>query len=99
MTQLSTGANSHYNGLQLTAESAPDTAWQGQVNYTLSRCLDEVSNGGFLPFSAGGILSPLPGELIAELWSLRLRHPRITSQASMCTTCRLKCRSRRLGTC
>ena len=25
--------------------------------------MDEVSNGGFLQFSAGGILSPLPGEL------------------------------------
>ena len=25
--------------------------------------MDTVSNGGFLPFSAGGILSPLPGEL------------------------------------
>ena len=36
---------------------------QGQVNYTLSRCIDEVSNGGLLQFSAGGILAPLPGEL------------------------------------
>lgn len=25
--------------------------------------MDEVSNGGFLPFSAGAVLSPLPGEL------------------------------------
>ena len=25
--------------------------------------MDTVSNGGFLPFSAGGILTPLPGEL------------------------------------
>ena len=32
-------------------------------NYTLSHCLDEVSNGGLLSFSAQGILSPLPGEL------------------------------------
>jgi hypothetical protein len=36
---------------------------QGQINYTWSRCMDEVSNGGFLQFSAGGILSPLPGNL------------------------------------
>jgi len=36
---------------------------EGQINYTLSRCMDEVSNGGFLQFSSGGILSPLPGEL------------------------------------
>ena len=28
--------------------------------------MDTVSNGGFLPFSAGGILSPLPGDLARE---------------------------------
>ena len=28
--------------------------------------MDEVSNGGFLQFSAGGILSPLPGELARD---------------------------------
>jgi hypothetical protein len=32
-------------------------------NYSLSHCLDEVSNGGLLAFSTQGILSPLPGEL------------------------------------
>ena len=25
--------------------------------------MDTVSNGGFLPFAAGALLSPLPGEL------------------------------------
>jgi hypothetical protein len=63
VTQFSTGANSHYNGLQLTAMKRLGHGLQGQVNYTFSRCMDEVSNGGFLQFSAGGILSPLPGEL------------------------------------
>jgi len=63
VTQLSTGAGSHYNGLQLTAMRRAAHGLQGQINYTFSRCMDEVSNGGFLPFSAGGILSPLPGEL------------------------------------
>jgi len=63
VTQLSTGANSHYNGLQLTAMKRSSHGLEGQVNYTFSRCMDEVSNGGFLQFSAGGILSPLPGEL------------------------------------
>jgi hypothetical protein len=63
VTQLSTGANSHYNGLQLTAMKRLGHGLQGQVNYTWSRCMDTVSNGGFLPFSAGGILSPLPGDL------------------------------------
>ncbi len=63
VTQFSTGENSHYNGLQLTAIKRMGHGLQGQVNYTWSRCMDTVSNGGFLQFSAGGILSPLPGEL------------------------------------
>ena len=63
VTQLSTGANSHYNGLQLTADKRLTHGLQVLANYTWSRCMDTVSNGGFLPFSAGGILSPLPGDL------------------------------------
>jgi hypothetical protein len=63
VTQFATGANSHYNGLQLTAMKRLGHGLQGQINYTWSRCMDEVSNGGFLQFSAGGILSPLPGNL------------------------------------
>ena len=63
VTQLLTGANSNYNGLQLTAMKRMGHGLQGQVNYTWSHCLDTVSNGGFLQFSSGGILSPLPGDL------------------------------------
>ena len=63
VTQLSTGANSHYNGLQLTASKRLGHGLQGQINYTFSRCTDEVSNGGLLQFSSGAILSPLPGAL------------------------------------
>jgi hypothetical protein len=63
VTQLSTGANSHYDGLQLTADKRLAHGIQIQVNYTWSRCMDTDSNGGFLPFAAGAILSPLPGEL------------------------------------
>jgi hypothetical protein len=63
VTQLSTGANSHYNGLQLTADKRLGHGLQLQANYTWSRCMDTVSNGGFLPFAAGALLSPLPGEL------------------------------------
>jgi hypothetical protein len=66
VTQFSTGANSHYNGLQFTAMKRMGHGLQGQVNYTWSHCLDTVSNGGFLQFSAGGILSPLPGELARD---------------------------------
>jgi hypothetical protein len=69
VTQFSTGANSHYNGLQLTAMKRMAHGLQGQVNYTWSHCLDTVSNGGFLQFSAGGILSPLPGELARDYGS------------------------------
>jgi hypothetical protein len=63
VTQFATGANSHYHGLQLTAKKRLGHGLQGQINYTWSHCLDMVSNGGFLQFSAGGILSPLPGDL------------------------------------
>jgi hypothetical protein len=63
VTQFSTGANSYYSGLQLTAAKRIGHGLEGQANYTLSRCRDEVSNGGFLQFSAGAVLSPLPGEL------------------------------------
>jgi hypothetical protein len=63
VTQLNTGANSHYNGLQLTADKRLAHGIQVLVNYTWSHCMDTVSNGGFLPFAAGAILSPLPGEL------------------------------------
>jgi hypothetical protein len=66
VTQFSTGENSHYSGLQLTAMKRLGHGLQGQVNYTWSRCMDTVSNGGFLQFSAGGILSPLPGELARD---------------------------------
>ena len=63
VTQLNTGANSHYNALQTTAEKRLGHGLQVQANYTWSRCMDTVSNGGFLSFSAGGILSPIPGDL------------------------------------
>lgn len=66
VTQLNTGANSHYNGLQLTGEKRLGRGLEFQVNYTWSRCMDTVSNGGFLPFAAGAILSPLPGDLARQ---------------------------------
>jgi Carboxypeptidase regulatory-like domain len=66
VTQFSTGANSHYNGLQMTVMKRMGHGLMGQINYTWSRCMDTVSNGGFLQFSAGGILSPLPGDLARD---------------------------------
>jgi hypothetical protein len=61
--QLATGANSHYNGLQLTAGKRLAHGLELHANYTWSHCLDTISNGGFLSFSSAGILSALPGEL------------------------------------
>jgi hypothetical protein len=66
VTQFSTGANSHYHGLQMTAMKRFGNGLMGQLNYTWSRCMDTVSNGGFLSFSADGILSPLPGHLARD---------------------------------
>ena len=66
VTQFYTGANSHYDGLQLSAMKRLGHGLMGQINYTWSRCMDTVSNGGFLQFSAGGILAPLPGELARD---------------------------------
>ncbi|HYL84744.1 MAG TPA: hypothetical protein VE263_10960, partial [Candidatus Angelobacter sp.] len=66
VTQFSTGANSHYDGLQMTAMKRFGSGLMGQINYAWSRCMDTVSNGGFLQFSAEGILSPLPGDLARD---------------------------------
>src|ERR1700728_1351097 len=63
VTQFSTGASSYYNGLQLTATKRLSHGLQGQINYTFSKCMDDVSNGGFRQFAAGAVLSPLPGGL------------------------------------
>jgi hypothetical protein len=62
VNEFRTDANSSYAGLQMayTQQFAGLTL---RGNYTLSHCLDEVSNGGLLSFSSQGILSPLPGEL------------------------------------
>ncbi|MFZ0733487.1 MAG: carboxypeptidase regulatory-like domain-containing protein [Candidatus Sulfotelmatobacter sp.] len=96
VTQLSTGENSHYSGLQLTAMKRLSRGLQGQINYTWSRCMDTVSNGGFLQFSAGGILSPLPGELARDYGpcDYDIRH---NLNAQYVYQMPLKVRSRTLG--
>jgi hypothetical protein len=63
VTQFMSNATSRYKGLQLTLQRRPTAGLAWIVNYTLSHTQDAVSNGGFLPFSAGALLSPLPGEL------------------------------------
>ncbi len=62
VNEFRTDANSSYAGLQ-TSYTEQISTLTLRANYTLSHCLDEVSNGGLLSFSSQGILSPLPGEL------------------------------------
>jgi hypothetical protein len=65
VNEFRTGAGSHYSGLQTSAtKQIGGLTLRG--NYTYSHCLDEVSNGGLLPFSSLGILTPLPGSLRKE---------------------------------
>ena len=65
VNEFRTGAGSHYAGLQ-TAVAKQFASLTLRANYTLSHCIDEVSNGGLLPFSSLGILAPLPGSLRPE---------------------------------
>jgi hypothetical protein len=65
VSEFQTGANSNYTGLQ-TEVNEKIGGLLVRANYTLSHCLDEVSNGGLLSFSSLGILAPLPGELRRE---------------------------------
>ena len=62
VNEFRTDASSNYNGLQ-TSLTEQLHSLNLSANYTLSHCLDEVSNGGLLPFSTQGILTPLPGQL------------------------------------
>jgi hypothetical protein len=62
VNEFRSDANSNYSGLQASLSEQIHSLTLS-ANYTLSHCLDEVSNGGLLPFSSQGILTPLPGEL------------------------------------
>lgn len=67
VTLLQVGASSNYNGLQASVLKRMNNGLQFSANYTYSKCLDEISNGGFLNFANPGgpypgILNPLPGE-------------------------------------
>jgi Carboxypeptidase regulatory-like domain len=65
VNEFSTGAGSNYIGLQ-TSVTKQFAGLTLHGNYTYSHCLDEISNGGLLPFSSLGIISPLPGDLRRE---------------------------------
>jgi Carboxypeptidase regulatory-like domain len=96
VTQFSTGANSHYHGLQMSAMKRFGNGLMAQLNYTWSRCMDTVSNGGFLSFSADGILSPLPEKLARDYGpcDYDIRH---NINAQYIYQLPLKVRNRRLG--
>jgi hypothetical protein len=62
VNEFRTDATSNYSGLQ-TSLSEQLHSLTLTLNYTFSHCLDEISNGGLLPFSTQGVLTPLPGVL------------------------------------
>ena len=68
VTQLSTWRQQSLQrfAVKFTAEKRLSHGLQAQLNYTWSHCIDTVSNGGFLQFSAGGILSPVPYDLARD---------------------------------
>jgi len=73
VTQLSTGANSHYNGLQTTAEKRLGHGLQVQVNYTWSHCIDTVSKGRIPVVLRGRHSVADSWESPARSWPMRLR--------------------------
>jgi hypothetical protein len=59
VTQVQSIAVSNYNGLVLNLRHSASRGLTFQVNYTWSHALDEVSNGGLLPFNNTTNVSPL----------------------------------------
>lgn len=51
VNQLFTGGTSNYNGVTFSFQRKLTQNFQFQANYTWSHALDEISNGGFLPFN------------------------------------------------
>ncbi len=59
VNQIQSIAVSNYNGLVTSVRHQFKHGFVFQANYTWSHALDEVSNGGLLPFSATTVTSPL----------------------------------------
>lgn len=59
ITEVQSGAVSNYNGLSVSL-TRKFSQVQFQANYTWSHALDEISNGGFLPFGALPITNVSP---------------------------------------
>lgn len=58
VTEVQSAANSNYNGL-VAGIREQGKVFTGQLNYTWSHALDEISNGGILPFNAANSTSPI----------------------------------------
>lgn len=59
VNQIQSIATSNYNGLVTSVRHQFNHGFAFQANYTWSHALDEVSNGGLLPFVSSSITSPL----------------------------------------
>ena len=59
VNQIQSIAVSNYNGLVTSLRHQFNHGFAFQLNYTWSHALDEVSNGGLLPFNDGTDVSPL----------------------------------------
>ena len=52
VSELTNNGSSNYNGVTMAFTRRMAKGFTGSVNYTYSHALDDVSNGGMLPFSA-----------------------------------------------
>ena len=87
VTQLSTGANSHYNGLQLTAMKRLGHGLQGQINYTWSHCMEKSRTADFCNFRRAEFSRPCPESFDATMALATTTFATISTR-SMCTSCR-----------
>jgi hypothetical protein len=53
VTLLNNGGHSNYNGLTASLAQRFTAGFSGALNYTWSHALDDISNGGVLPYSFG----------------------------------------------
>jgi hypothetical protein len=51
VTQLTNTGASNYNGVTLSLQEQVSSSFSGRFNYTYAHALDDVSNGGILPYS------------------------------------------------
>lgn len=71
VSEIKSAANSNYNGLVTSIKYQSKIA-TAQFNYTYSHALDEISNGGFLPFGYNSVGSPSPTTI--DPFNLRLQN-------------------------